>query len=155
MLEFGLVGQTMHQVDERTPVADLTTLTTILPEDFRPVFRACRSTAAGCGWISVAFLERIEQILRQRQRDTIAKYHKALGVSGQHRGELSEAANKLQAQLVRLADHFDLIGGTSTGAIIAGALALGYSMTMVKAFYLERAEIIFPSRPWRLQFLQA
>ena len=29
VLEFGLVGQTMHQVDERTTVADLTTLTTI------------------------------------------------------------------------------------------------------------------------------
>jgi succinyl-diaminopimelate desuccinylase len=29
VLEFGLVGQTMHQVDERTPVADLVTLTAI------------------------------------------------------------------------------------------------------------------------------
>ncbi|WP_424628327.1 succinyl-diaminopimelate desuccinylase [Bradyrhizobium sp. SYSU BS000235] len=29
VLEFGLVGQTMHQVDERTPVADLEKLTTI------------------------------------------------------------------------------------------------------------------------------
>jgi succinyl-diaminopimelate desuccinylase len=29
VLEFGLVGQTMHQVDERTPIADLTTLTTV------------------------------------------------------------------------------------------------------------------------------
>jgi len=29
VLEFGLVGQTMHQVDERTAVADLTTLTTV------------------------------------------------------------------------------------------------------------------------------
>ena len=29
MLEFGLVGQTMHQVDERTSVADLTTLTAV------------------------------------------------------------------------------------------------------------------------------
>jgi succinyl-diaminopimelate desuccinylase len=29
VLEFGLVGQTMHQVDERTTLADLTTLTTI------------------------------------------------------------------------------------------------------------------------------
>jgi succinyl-diaminopimelate desuccinylase len=29
VLEFGLVGQTMHQVDERTPVADLTTLTAV------------------------------------------------------------------------------------------------------------------------------
>jgi succinyl-diaminopimelate desuccinylase len=29
VLEFGLVGQTMHQVDERTPVADLATLTAV------------------------------------------------------------------------------------------------------------------------------
>ena len=29
VLEFGLVGQTMHQVDERTPVADLVALTAI------------------------------------------------------------------------------------------------------------------------------
>jgi succinyl-diaminopimelate desuccinylase len=29
VLEFGLVGQTMHQIDERTPLADLATLTAI------------------------------------------------------------------------------------------------------------------------------
>jgi len=29
VLEFGLVGQTMHQIDERTPVADLEKLTRI------------------------------------------------------------------------------------------------------------------------------
>jgi succinyl-diaminopimelate desuccinylase len=29
VLEFGLVGQTMHQVDEQTPLADLTTLTAV------------------------------------------------------------------------------------------------------------------------------
>ena len=29
VLEFGLVGQTMHQIDEHTPVADLTTLTAV------------------------------------------------------------------------------------------------------------------------------
>jgi succinyl-diaminopimelate desuccinylase len=29
VLEFGLVGQTMHQVDERTAVADLATLTAV------------------------------------------------------------------------------------------------------------------------------
>jgi succinyl-diaminopimelate desuccinylase len=29
VLELGLVGQTMHQVDERTPVADLVTLTAL------------------------------------------------------------------------------------------------------------------------------
>ena len=29
VLEFGLVGQTMHQVDERTALVDLTTLTAV------------------------------------------------------------------------------------------------------------------------------
>ena len=29
VVEFGLVGQTMHQIDERTPVADLEKLTKI------------------------------------------------------------------------------------------------------------------------------
>jgi succinyl-diaminopimelate desuccinylase len=29
VLEFGLVGQTMHQIDERTPVKDLVTLTAV------------------------------------------------------------------------------------------------------------------------------
>jgi succinyl-diaminopimelate desuccinylase len=29
VLEFGLVGQTMHQVDERTATADLVTLTRV------------------------------------------------------------------------------------------------------------------------------
>jgi succinyl-diaminopimelate desuccinylase len=29
VLEFGLVGTTMHQVDEHTPVADLATLTAV------------------------------------------------------------------------------------------------------------------------------
>ena len=40
VLEFGLVGQTMHQVDERTAIGDLTTLTaiyrTILERYFKP-----------------------------------------------------------------------------------------------------------------------
>ena len=29
VVEFGLVGQTMHQIDERVPIADLRALTTI------------------------------------------------------------------------------------------------------------------------------
>ncbi|UOM36707.1 patatin-like phospholipase family protein [Acuticoccus sp. I52.16.1] len=48
----------------------------------------------------------------------------------------------------RLADHFDLIGGTSTGAIIAGALTLGYSATDIRDFYLKLAPQVF-RRSWR------
>jgi succinyl-diaminopimelate desuccinylase len=39
VLEFGLVGQTMHQVDERTPVADLTTLTAVYRAIFDRYFK--------------------------------------------------------------------------------------------------------------------
>ena len=38
VLEFGLVGQTMHQVDERTPVADLTALTAVYREILKRYF---------------------------------------------------------------------------------------------------------------------
>ena len=39
VLEFGLVGQTMHQVDERTPVADLTALTAVYREILERYFK--------------------------------------------------------------------------------------------------------------------
>ena len=78
------------------------------------------------GAITVAFLERIEEILHQR-----------LG------------------KQVSLGDWFDLVGGTSTGSIIAGALALGYSVEDVKRFYLELAPRIFKRPFWRVIGLQA
>ena len=39
VIEFGLVGQTMHQIDERTPVSDLEKLTRIYRGCAGPVFR--------------------------------------------------------------------------------------------------------------------
>ena len=69
------------------------------------------------GSISVAFLEQIEAIVRAR-----------LG---------SSAA---------LADYFDLIGGTSTGAIIAAMLALGHTVDQVKARYLTLGRRVFSQR---------
>jgi hypothetical protein len=48
---------------------------------------------------------------------------------------------------VRLCDHFDLIGGTSTGAIIAVGLALGHSVRQIRDFYLALAPRVF-RRPW-------
>ena len=38
VVEFGLVGQTMHQIDERVPVADLVTLTAIYRQDLDRYF---------------------------------------------------------------------------------------------------------------------
>jgi hypothetical protein len=44
---------------------------------------------------------------------------------------------------VRLGDWFDFVGGTSTGAVIAGALALGYRTEGLKSFYMELAPRVF------------
>ncbi|MDX2264943.1 MAG: patatin-like phospholipase family protein [Hyphomicrobiales bacterium] len=71
------------------------------------------------GVIEIAFLERIEEMLRQR-------YGKP--------------------DLV-LSDYFDLIGGTSTGSIIATALALGMPMSRIKELYFESVKVIF-RKPW-------
>jgi uncharacterized protein len=77
------------------------------------------------GAITVAFLERIESLLQAR-----------------HGAEL------------RLADHFDLVGGTSTGAIIAGAIALGKHAHDVTEFYRQLAPKVF-SRPSMIQGIRA
>jgi uncharacterized protein len=42
-----------------------------------------------------------------------------------------------------LADYFDLIGGTSTGAIIATCLAMGMPVDQVRRFYLESGQQMF------------
>jgi hypothetical protein len=77
------------------------------------------------GALTVAFLERIEALLRD------------------HYGHD-----------VRLGDYFDLIGGTSTGAVIAGALALGYGTAQVKDFYLRLAPFAFKRYKWSIPILQ-
>ena len=78
------------------------------------------------GAITVAFLERIEQLLTASQ-----------------------------GKPVRLGDYFDFIGGTSTGAIIAGALALGYRAEQVQDFYARLAPLAFKREFWRVPILQA
>jgi uncharacterized protein len=77
------------------------------------------------GALTVAFLEHIESLLKRHQ-----------------------------GREVRLGDYFDLIGGTSTGAIIAGALALGYRTAQVKDFYLRLAPFAFKRRKWSIPVLQ-
>jgi len=78
------------------------------------------------GALTVAFLERIEALLSERD-----------------------------GREVRLGDYFDLVGGTSTGAVIAGALALGYRTAQVKDFYLRLAPFAFKRQLWRVPLLQA
>ncbi len=43
----------------------------------------------------------------------------------------------------RLCDYFDLIAGTSTGAIIAAALSLGMSVDEVHGHYMELGNVVF------------
>ena len=43
----------------------------------------------------------------------------------------------------RLSDYFDLIGGTSTGSIIAGALCIGMSVDEIKNLYMDLGGKIF------------
>lgn len=73
------------------------------------------------GLVSLGFLARIERILRQR-------YGKPTLV---------------------LNDYFDLVGGTSTGSIIAALLALGFAVKEIRRLYLTLAEEAFhPRKSW-------
>jgi uncharacterized protein len=78
------------------------------------------------GALTVAFLERMESLL--------SKHH---------------------GKEIRLGEYFDFVGGTSTGAIIAGALALGYRTGQVKDFYLRLAPFAFKGSRWRIPVIQA
>jgi hypothetical protein len=75
------------------------------------------------GIVELAFLERLEELLRV-----------------QHGGDPE----------FRLCQWFDLIGGTSTGAIIAALLAIGYTAAQVKEHYMKLAPDAFRTRRWRI-----
>ncbi len=47
-----------------------------------------------------------------------------------------------------LADHFDLISGTSTGAIIATLLSWGMPVDKIRSLYSEQAALMFTRVPW-------
>ncbi len=68
---------------------------------------------------------------------------------------LEELIAEIEGRPVRLCDWFDLIGGTSTGAIIATLLALGYSAAEMRAFYEKLAPRIFKKSVFRLIGWQA
>jgi len=48
-----------------------------------------------------------------------------------------------------LCDYFDLIGGTSTGSIIAAGLACGMSVDELKRLYRDVGESVFVSKFWK------
>ncbi|WP_299437242.1 patatin-like phospholipase family protein [uncultured Rhodospira sp.] len=79
------------------------------------------------GIISVAFLERLEALLARRHPDP---------------------------ETFRLCDYFDLIGGTSTGAIIAAGLALGMKVAEIRRFYLDLAPRVFRQGWFRIVGVQ-
>src|SRR5260370_22720911 len=73
------------------------------------------------GAISIGFLERLETLI-----------------------------DEIEGRPTLLCDWFDLIGGTSTGAIIAGALALGYRTADVRKFYHTLGPRVFRRSFWRV-----
>jgi patatin-like phospholipase/acyl hydrolase len=60
---------------------------------------------------------------------------------------LGEIENLLRGALGKrklvLADYFDYIAGTSTGAIIAACLSLGMSVDKLRKFYVDNGEAMF------------
>ena len=56
---------------------------------------------------------------------------------------------------VRLCQYFDLVGGTSTGAIIAAALSIGWTAADIRELYLELAPRIFRRKWWRISGIQS
>ena len=78
------------------------------------------------GILTLQLLKRIETLVRERTGDDSAV----------------------------LADYFDLIGGTSTGAIIASALALGWPVDRIEKLYRELGNSIFESSFFRKGLLR-
>lgn len=72
------------------------------------------------GALTIGYLEQIENMLRLR-------YHNPN---------------------LRLCDYFDLIGGTSTGSIIAAALAIGKEVSEIKEMYLRLGKLVFTKNRW-------
>jgi hypothetical protein len=78
------------------------------------------------GAVTIAFLERLEKVVEE-----------------------------IEGRPVLLGDWFDIIGGTSTGAIIAGALALGYRAADIRTLYEHLAPKVFRASRWRVVGIQS
>ena len=80
------------------------------------------------GILSIAMLQKMETLLKQR-----------------HGGD----------DHFRLAHYFDLIAGTSTGAIIAAALAQGWTVAEIYKKYMQLGETVFEKSLLKQGFLRA
>ena len=78
------------------------------------------------GMMTVQVLRRIEGLLRERFKDPA----------------------------MTLGDYFDLIAGTSTGAIIAAGLSLGMTVDQIEGHYLALGNKVFMRSFWRRGLLQ-
>ena len=67
---------------------------------------------------------------------------------------LERTIEEIEGRPVRLGEWFDLIGGTSTGSIIATLLALGYRVAEIRDLYEQFAPLVF-KRYWHLMGWQA
>jgi patatin-like phospholipase/acyl hydrolase len=76
------------------------------------------------GALTIGYLEKIEALLRERHNN----------------------------EHLLLCDYFDLVGGTSTGAIIAACLAKGMSVAAVRNLYLELGGLIFRDKYCWIRF---
>lgn len=75
------------------------------------------------GIMSLGLLRRMERVLRERHR----------------------------RQDLVLADYFDLIGGTSTGAVIAAGLALGWDVARIFDLYQQLGRTVLSRRRWWIE----
>src|SRR5579871_4533966 len=66
--------------------------------------------------------------------------------------EIERQLDLLSGTPAPLCERFDLIAGTSTGAILAAGLALGLRAATLRDFYLEFGEEIFSKSWWPVRF---
>jgi predicted patatin/cPLA2 family phospholipase len=72
----------------------------------------------------------------------------SLGILARVEALLRERVPEGQRDAFRLCDYFDLIGGTSTGALIAVQLAMGESVAEITERYKKLCPKLFGSKRW-------
>ena len=78
---------------------------------------------------------------------------KKLSIKKIHPDEKRRILEKTGRDQLVLSDYFDLIGGTSTGALIATALALGWTAEQAKALYFDMGASVFRKPTFSIPFV--